>query len=104
MLLTNIIYFIFYFCNFPFPPKFYFGPLPFSHLLTGSEHAQNLLELSRTSYNPYKVQVFSSPSDLMKSTVVNKSLSTNTTRVLFQRKTTSLFHSNVNPLLKLKVD
>ena len=39
---------------------------------------------------PYKAQVFSSPSDLMKSTVVDESLSTNTTRVLFLRKTTLL--------------
>ena len=35
-------------------------------------------------------EYFSSPSDLMKSTVVDESLSTNATRVLFQRKTTSL--------------
>ena len=38
----------------------------------------------------YQAQFFSSPSDLMKSTVVDESLSTNATRVLFQRKTTSL--------------
>ena len=38
--------------------------------------------------NPYKAQFYSSPSDLMKSTVVDESLSTNAARVLFQRKTT----------------
>ena len=35
---------------------------------------------------------FSFPSDLMKSTVVDESLSTNATRVLFQRKTTFLLY------------
>ena len=49
-----------------------------------------LREPPRTSYNLYKAQFFSSPSDLMKSTVVDESLSTNATRVLFHRKTTSL--------------
>ena len=34
------------------------------------------------------MQVFSSPSDLMKSTVVDESLPTTTTRVLFQREST----------------
>ena len=37
------------------------------------------------------MQFLSSASDLMKSTVVDESLSTNATRVLFQRKTTSFF-------------
>ena len=40
-----------------------------------------LIEPLRT----HKVQFFSSPSDLMKSTVVDESLSTTPTRVLFQR-------------------
>ena len=40
------------------------------------------------------VQFFSSPSDLMKSTVVDESLSTTTTRVLFQRETTYILHDN----------
>ena len=47
---------------------------------TGSEHAH------RTSWNPYKVQHFSSPSDLMKSSCwLDESLSS-TTNVLFQRR------------------
>ena len=33
-----------------------------------------------SSYNPYKAQFFSSPSDLMKSTVVDESLSTNASK------------------------
>ena len=37
-----------------------------------------------------KVQFLSSPSDLIKSTVLDKSLSTNATRVLFQRRAISL--------------
>ena len=65
-------------------PKFYYCPLPFSHLLTGFEHAH------RTSWNPYKAQFFSSSSDLMKSTVADESLSATTTRVLVQRETTYL--------------
>ena len=60
------------------------------------ECSENLLELFRTSSNPYKLQFFSSPSDLMKSTVVDESLSTNATRVLFQRKTTSLLHTSMS--------
>ena len=38
----------------------------------------------------YKAKLFSSPSDLMKSTVVDEGMSTNATRVLFQRKTNLL--------------
>ena len=53
-----------------------------SHLITGSDHVH------RTSYNLYKLQFFSSPSDLMKSTVVDESLSITTTRVLFKREST----------------
>ena len=56
-----------------------------TQFFTGSEHTH------RTSQNPYKLQFFSSPSDLMKSTVVDESLSTTMTRVLFQRESTYYF-------------
>ena len=39
----------------------------------------------------YKLRFFNSPSDLMKSTVVDESLSTTTTRVLFQRECTLFY-------------
>ena len=79
-------------------------PLPFLTSYMFWACSENLLELSRTSYSLYKAQFLSSPSDLMKSTVVDESLSTNATRVLFHRKTTSLFvHRYIWTHLWLKV-
>ena len=76
--------------NFPFPLSSFMV-----HFLSSPpKQALSMLRepsgLSRTSYNPYEVQFFSSSSDLMKSTVVDESLSTNAIRVLFQRKNYSL--------------
>ena len=54
-----------------------------TQFFTGSDHDH------RISENPYRAQFFSSPSDLP----VDESLSTTTTRVLFQRESTYYFSS-----------
>ena len=83
--------------NFPFASWVLLWPTSFSQLLNRFwACTDNLLELSRTLYSAHKVQFFSLPSDLMKFTVVDESLPTNVTRVLFQGKTTSLLQGTLN--------